>query len=200
MPAAALQLRRPAPSPIPRPMSIAQYMQMPDDGNKYELFTGELIMSPSYFYPHGTVTGTIFAKLQRFLKSKPLGVVGLDTDVVMRPLRTVLRPDICYISNERRAIIRGHIHGAPDLAIEITSPSNWQNDVHFKRVQYERFGIREYWVIDIADQRNRAFQWTLRRGRLEGGLLEADAIRSRVLPGFLLRLKPLWKLAALGAP
>lgn len=121
----------------------------------------------------------------------------IETDVIMPRLGTVLRPDICFISMRRTSIIKGHIYGPPDLAIEVTSPSNWQNDVHFKRISYERFGVREYRVFDIAEGRNRAFQWTLNGGRYWGGLIEADRIRSRVLKGFSLKLKDVWKAASL---
>ncbi|MCK6483792.1 MAG: hypothetical protein HUU22_04925 [Phycisphaerae bacterium] len=64
------------------------------------------------------------------------------------------------------------------------SPDIGRNDVLFKRVQYERFGVREYWVLDIADGRNRAFQWLLRRGEIVGGPLESAMIRSRVVGVF----------------
>jgi Uma2 family endonuclease len=178
-----------------RRITVAEYMAMPDDGHKYELVHGELVMSPSYFFAHGRVAGYIFAKLDAFVSRRRLGVVGIDTDVVFAE-HEVRRPDINFISARRRAIIRGHVYGPPDLAVEVTSPSNWQDDLHDKRDDYERFGVREYWVIDISDGRNRAFQFVLRGRLYHGGLVEGPGIRSHVLKGFALRLTPVWERAA----
>lgn len=185
---------------IGRRLRIADYLELPDDGNKYELFEGELVMSPSYDFSHGRVQMLVASKLKEFAERRGLGLVGIETDTVVPRLGTVLRPDVCFVAKSRRSIIKGHLHGPPDLAVEVTSPSNWQNDVHFKRVQYERFSVREYWVLDIAERRNRAYQWYWQRGRYVGGLLDSDRLRARVPRGFSLRLKDVWKAAAEGAP
>lgn len=175
-------------------MTAAQYMSLPDDGCKYELISGELVLSPSYSHPHGRVAGCLFALLDEFVRRKRLGVVGLDTDVVFGRTE-VRRPDLHFVSARRRSIIREHVHGAPDLVVEITSPSNWQEDIYTKRDDYERFGVREYWVLDIADGRHRAYQWHLRAGLFHGGIVETPELRSRLLKGFSLKLATVWNRA-----
>ena len=74
----------------------------------------------------------------------PLDVVLSDDDV--------LQPDIVFVSNERRSIIRKglNVQGAPDLVVEVLSPSTAQRDRTIKRERYARFGVREYWIADIV--------------------------------------------------
>ncbi len=170
-------------------------MALPDDGNRYELLHGELVMSPSAFFGHGAVTTYVVGKLGEFVRSKKLGAVTVETDIVLGK-HFVLRPDICFVSKRQTDIIRGHIYGAPDLAVEITSPSNWQMDVFAKMHEYERFGIREYWVLDIVDERYKAYQWCLRGKRYQGGLVQGHEIKSRVLKGFKLMLEEVWESAS----
>jgi Uma2 family endonuclease len=176
-------------------MTVADYMSLPDDGCRYELIHGELVMSPSALHPHGRVLMYIAFRLDEFVTRRGLGVVGIETDVVFGE-HEVRRPDVHYISARRQSIIRGHIYGPPDLVVEVTSPENWQADLHDKRDDYERFGVREYWVIDIADGRRRAGLWYLRAGLYHGGFVEGAVLRSRILKGFSLKLGEVWKRAA----
>lgn len=176
-------------------LTTVQYMALPDDGNRYELIHGELVMSPSGLYKHGAVILYVGARLQEFVLTRSLGLVGVETDVIMGK-DLVLRPDINFISKRNASIIRGHIHGPPDLVVEVTSPGNWQMDVFAKRHDYERFGIREYWVIDISQKQYKAYQWNLQGDRYRGGLISEAVIKSRVVKGFKLKLEDIWKAAA----
>lgn len=188
-----------APSPIysrkTGRVTIAQYMRLPDDGRKYEVFDGELVMSPSYNFGHGAAAGYVMSRLLPFVERRSLGVVGQETDVVMEKFISVVRPDICFITKSRVSIIRGHIYGPPDFVIEFTSPANRDYDLHEKRDLYERFGVREYWVFDIAENRDRAYQWTLKHGLFHGGMVRERKIASQVLKGFSLQLNRVWKAA-----
>lgn len=170
-------------------------MAMPDDGNRYELVHGELLMSPSAFCPHNEVMFYVGGKLQDFVRSRKLGRVAGETDVIMGK-DLVLRPDIFFVAKGRESIIRGHLYGPPELVVEITSPGNWQMDTFAKMHEYERFGIREYWALDIVDRRNKAYQWYLRGKRYHGGLVEGRVIKSRVLKGFTLKLEEVWAIAS----
>lgn len=181
-----------------RRSTIAEYMAMPDDGRKHELFEGERVMSPSYNFGHGTAAGFVYTRLYGFVTRRNLGFVGQETDVVMESLDTVLRPDICFIARNRSSIIRGHIYGPPDLVVEFTSPANRERDLYEKRDLYERFGVREYWVFDIAERRDRAYQYVLRKGLFHGGAVTTPVLRCGVLKGLSLKLRDVWKAAAIG--
>lgn len=170
-------------------------MAMPDDGNRYELIDGELMMSPSSFFTHGRVQLYVAHEIETYVRRRKLGRVSLETDLVLDK-DLVLRPDIVFVSKQRESIIRGHIHGAPDLVVEITSPSNWQIDVYGKKHEYEKHGVRECWVLDIVDRRFHGYQWCLRGKQYVGGLVEGHTITSRVLKGFKLDLVEVWNVAS----
>jgi len=178
----------------PHRMTTAEYMAMPDDGRQYELFHGMLVMSPSALQAHGRVVLYVGSEILSFVRPKKLGVVGTETDIVM-PDDTVLRPDIHYISKRSREIIKGHIYGPPELVVEVTSPSNWRTDLLQKRDEYEHFGVREYWLIDILKGHQRAFQWTLRGSLYRGGEIDGTKLRSSVLKGLELNLDEVWEIA-----
>jgi Uma2 family endonuclease len=169
-------------------------MALPDDGKQYELIHGEMVMSPSASYEHSEVLLFVGGRLSEFVRAHSLGRVGIETDVVMGK-DLVLRPDINFISKRQASIVRGHIYGAPDLVVEITSPGNWQMDIFAKMHDYERFGVREYWALDIVDRRFKAYQWHLRGKRYQGGLVATRVIKSRVLKGFVLKLEEVWDVA-----
>lgn len=178
----------------PHRMTTADYMAMPDDGRQYELFHGLLVMSPSALHAHGRVVAYIASVMVPFVRARKLGVVGTETDIVM-PDDTVLRPDVHYISRRNREIIKGHIYGPPELVVEVTSPSNWRTDLLQKHDEYQHFGIREYWLIDILKGQHRAFQWTLRGGSYRGGEITGSKLRCVVLKGLELNLNEVWELA-----
>ena len=101
-------------------------------------------------------------------------------------------PDVCFVAKERQTIVmETRIEGAPDLIIEIVSAVSVDRDWHDKRVEYERIGVREYWVIDPQNQRVRAYQMNA-----EGYVAiaeQAGKIHSQVLQGFWIRPTDLWQ-------
>ena len=81
----------------------------------------------------------------------PFDVVFSNFDIV--------EPDLLYISRERLdgVLTKAHVRGAPDLVVEIGSPSTRRRDETIKRRLYERFGVSEYWVIDPELERSKCF-------------------------------------------
>ncbi len=61
----------------------------------------------------------------------------------------IVQPDLIYVANENRSILRTRIEGVPDLLVEILSKSTGTHDKVRKKALYERFGVREYWIVDI---------------------------------------------------
>ena len=167
-------------------------MTLPDDGNRYELYHGKLERNPRVLAVHGITVAAIGYEVYKHVRSRKAGFAGVGVDVVM-PDDTVLRPDVHFIAARNKEFIRGHIYGPPDLVVEVTSPENWRRDLVDKRAEYERFGIREYWVLDLVDYPNRAFRWSLVGGQYRGGEIGGGAKRSEVLEGFKLNPKRLFE-------
>lgn len=124
---------------------------MPDDGNRYELIEGELIVSRAPSLSHQRILTNLLTLLNVFLKQNQIGEVVPTPGVIFDTYNAVI-PDIVFVSKERLGEIASgtHITGAPDLAIEIISPGAEQarRDRVMKLQTYSKFGVREYWVVD----------------------------------------------------
>lgn len=130
--------------------TVRDYMNLPESEEKrYELIAGELYMVPSPNPFHQKITGNLFRILSDFVEEHDLGLVFIaPLDVVLSD-EDVLQPDVIFISKEREGIIgEQNIQGAPDLVIEVLSPSTAGRDRTIKRARYLRYGVREYWIVD----------------------------------------------------
>jgi Uma2 family endonuclease len=125
------------------------FVNFPDDGKRHEIIDGEHHVTPSPNLKHQAIVGNLFLSMATHLKEHPIGhVFGSPLDVIFSDL-DVVEPDLQYISRERFEILtKQHVRGAPDLVIEILSPSTRRTDEITKRKLYERFGVQEYWVVD----------------------------------------------------
>ena len=125
------------------------FLTFPDDGKRHEIIDGEHYVTPSPDTRHQTVCTALTALLWTYLKQHPIGAVFVAPfDVIFSDL-DVVEPDLLYISRERAAILTAqNVRGAPDLVVEILSPSTRKTDEVTKRKRYEHFGVLEYWVVD----------------------------------------------------
>ena len=129
------------------------YKQTPDD-TRYELLDGELILVPAPRLTHQRISRKILTRLDSFVTENDLGeVFDAPADVVLSDFN-VVQPDILFVSNERSHIMTdANVQGAPDLVIEVLSPSTAQRDRTIKRDLYAQHGVPEYWQAD-EDARN----------------------------------------------
>ena len=128
--------------------TVADYMTTPDD-KRYQLLDGELILVPSPTDRHQTILGTLFFLLYQYNLETGLGHVRMSPLDVYLSEHDLTQPDIIFVSNARASIITtANIKGAPDLVVEILSPSTERYDRGYKRTMYARNGVREYWLVD----------------------------------------------------
>ena len=123
-------------------------LAMPDDGNRYELVEGELLVSPSPKPRHQRIAGNVYTLLRR-LQDAGLGdAYQAPLDVVL-DWHTVLEPDVLFIREERLNIVtERNVSGAPDLVVEVLSESTRDADLGRKLRAYSKHGVGEYWVVD----------------------------------------------------
>lgn len=138
------------------PDKVWTYDDLPNEyeGRKYEIFDGELVVSPSPRVGHQLIAKRLYTLLYEGLEVPRIArVYFAPLDVVLSP-RKVFQPDLLAIRWDRRleAIGDRNITAPPDLAIEILSPSNTAHDRVKKRRFYARNGIREYWIVDPEDK------------------------------------------------
>ena len=124
------------------------YLEINDD-NQYELIGGKLVMVPAPRTIHQIISGEIFGTLRNFVRANNLGIVlSAPVDVVLSTNEKP-QPDILFISKNRLDIItESNIQGAPDLVIEILSPSTANRDRVEKSRMYYKHGVKEYWIVD----------------------------------------------------
>ena len=129
--------------------SYKEYAALPDDGNRYEIVNGVLFMTPSPNGAHQDAVGEIFAYLREHIKQNNLGLVRMAPfDVELSP-GTVVQPDVFVILSEHfDRITDNRILGAPDLVVEVASPSTAIYDRHNKLDAYAHAGVAEYWIVD----------------------------------------------------
>ena len=126
------------------------YAALPDDGQRYEIIDGVLLLMMFAQSPqHQRVVGRISRYLSTYVENADSGEVFIGPlDVELFP-KTVVQPDILVILKTGAAkITPTHIKGVPDLAVEVSSPSTVGHDRSTKQKAYERAGVREYWFVD----------------------------------------------------
>lgn len=119
---------------------------------RHELIDGDLYMAPAPSVAHQTVSKNIALPLEQYVRETSCGrMLYAPLDVVLGEgeQRSVVQPDILFVSNERDGIVtKDEIVGAPDLVIEIVSKSTAKRDTGVKKALYARSGVREYWLVD----------------------------------------------------
>jgi len=156
-----------------------------DDDKRYEIIDGTLIMAPSPTDQHQDWASELHLLLAPFVKNRQIGRLFIAPfDVVLDDENTV-QPDLVFVLSSKAGIIRSRgIFGAPDLLIEIVSPSSVRKDRYEKKALYARFGVREFW---LADPGNHAIEvLTLESGsyKLHCSAEEKGPVNSTVLSGF----------------
>ena len=129
--------------------TYADYAATPDD-ERWELIDGELYrMAAGASTKHQLVTLELAALLRENVRRRTLGWIFIAPyDVILSDTNTV-EPDILFVSAARRSIITERAcEGAPDLVVEVLSPSNSRRDLEVKRELYARFGVPEYLIVD----------------------------------------------------
>jgi Uma2 family endonuclease len=129
-------------------LSVEDYRATPE-GTRYQLVEGELLMAPAPNRFHQDIVWNLSQILGQFLRGHPVGKAYIAPLDVYLGEHDVFQPDVIFVSNGRRHILADDgAHGAPDLVIEVVSPSSAQLDKKRKRGVYARVGVKELWLVD----------------------------------------------------
>jgi Uma2 family endonuclease len=176
-------------------VTAEELARMPDDGYRYDLIGGVLLKMCPASFEHGWLAAQIAALLWNFVRPRRLGiVVGAETGFLLaRDPDHVLGPDVAFVRAERlppRRERRRYLPLAPDLAVEIVSPSDRTRTVIDKVMEYLDYGVRLVWVVYPVRQMVMVWNGD-RTGRLLGEHDELDG--GDVLPGFRVRVGDLFE-------
>ncbi len=164
------------------------YAALLDDGQRYEIVNGVLLMAPSPTGPHQDTVGEVFFHLRTHVKLAGLGLVRLAPfDVELSP-KDVFQPDVFVVLNAHLdRVLEKKVAGAPDLVVEVASPGTAAFDRLTKYDTYARAGVPEYWIVNSD-------RCTVEVLVLEGGKYHSlgifhgqQMVPSRILPGLSVR-------------
>jgi Uma2 family endonuclease len=159
------------------PFTVDDLDRMPEDGRRYELIDGMLIVSPAPAMPHQRVGFFLGMLLE---EACPDDLVVFGTPVNVRfSLRSALEPDVVVARVEDSRGVR--LEQTPLLVAEVLSPDSVLRDLNLKKAAYERFGIPSYWVVDPDLDRPslRAYELDGRSYAEVAHVTGADAFRAR---------------------
>ena len=166
-----------------------RYCEELDDGNRYEIIDGVPYMMAAPFRRHQRILGDIYFRLRTFLQGKTCEVFVAPFDVRLAiygeigdDVINVVQPDIMVYCDESKHDERGG-NDAPDIVIEILSPSSAKNDRNRKFNLYEKACVKEYWIVDGANKTIEIFALENGKFALKELLLTEDTITSSVLEG-----------------
>jgi Uma2 family endonuclease len=145
--------------PHSRPLTRADLADAPDDGHRYELIDGVLIVSPAPTQRHQRAAFLLAMRLELSCTTD-LRVIPAPFDVVLA-VDTVVQPDI--LIGRVAELTDADLPAAPVLAVEVLSPSTRRFDLVLKRSRFESAGVAHYWVVDADEPSITA--WTLADGR-----------------------------------
>jgi Uma2 family endonuclease len=130
-------------------LTYEDYVLLPNDGKRYEILEGELAVTPAPSTKHQIASANIFKLVTRHIDDKGLGtLLYAPVDLILES-NSVLQPDLLFVSKARQNIITDRaVEGAPDLVIEILSPTTSRTDRVTKAQIYARNAVPAYWIVD----------------------------------------------------
>ena len=174
-----------------RPLTYEDLVQIPEDGKRYEVIGGELVVTPAPVKKHQKLSKRLADVLYEQEKAG-LGEMYYARVDVRLSTNGIVQPDLLFIRRERLGIYlpSGLVEGAPDIVVEILSPSPRGVDLVRKAALYAREGVPEYWVADPDAPALTIY--ALREGRYEPVPAEPGTARSPVLPDLVVDLEALF--------
>ncbi|MCL4860177.1 MAG: Uma2 family endonuclease [Caldilineaceae bacterium] len=172
------------------------WVNFPNDGWKYEIIDGVLYVSPPPLIDHQRILIMLVTQMHEHARRRRLGTVLCAPCGVRLPGQPVpVEPDILFVRRERLSILaERYVEGAPDLLVEILSPSNATYDLETKYALYERAGVAEYWVVIPWEKLVRVYALAEGRYRLVGEYGPGQAASSAVLDNFSTAVNNLFEL------
>ena len=174
-------------------VTYADYVALPDDGQRYEILAGELAVTPAPGRRHQEIVGELFSVLHGHVKARGLGQVFVSPFDVILDDTSVVQPDIVYVAVDRLAIVseRG-VEGAPSLAVEVVSPSTRQRDREAKRELYARHGVPHFWIVDPEARSIEAYALPSSAYVVQAQAFGKDVLRAEPFPDLPISAAALW--------
>ncbi|MEG4493204.1 Uma2 family endonuclease [Microcoleus sp. D3_18_C4] len=189
------QLETPAEEKV---WSDAEFMALNRDGHRYEIVNGELIDMGNSGAKHGYVCSILMILLGGYVHIQKLGAMFDSSTAFKMKSGNKRSPDVSFMAKERLQgldeLPDGFLEGAPDLAVEILSPSNTVEEIHNKLVEYFENGARLVWVIHPKEKYVLVYRSSQEPDRLLKSANSLDG--EEIVPGFTLPVAELFQKLA----
>jgi Uma2 family endonuclease len=174
-------------------ITFEEFCYLVKEGQKADLIDGVIYMASPDNTDANYIEDWLIHVLGGYIAWKGLGRL-MHSRVAFRLNQVnAPEPDLGFVSKERLGNIeRGRVEGPPDVAIEIVSPESVDRDYRKKRLQYQEFGVKEYWIVDEVDE---IVTWYRLgpKGKYREVRPRKGVLRSEAIPGFWLRPDWLWQ-------
>ncbi len=174
-----------------RDYTVDDYMKLPESA-PFQLIHGKLTYMPSPKDLHQHISFILGGLFFNFIRKNPIGIFRAAPFDVHFDEKNVFQPDLLFISNERKNILKDWVYGAPDLVVEIISKGTASIDKKQKMETYGKHGVREYWLIDPDKKTLQLFENQGNKMKEVEKLATGQRLVSRVLNGFELDIKDLF--------
>ena len=172
------------PDVLPR-VGYTDLLSMPNDGRRYEIHGGELVVVPAPRLRHQIVTGTIYTLLDAYAATRGGRAVIAPFDIVLDE-HDVVQPDVVFFRAERVHLLDldAETRASPDVVVEVLSPSTAAIDRGRKMRMFARYGVPEYWIVDpvVLEIEIHALDPDTATYRHAHTVAETDTARSVLLP------------------
>ena len=177
-----------------RKLTYADYAAIPPDGQRHEIIDGVEYMSPAPRTLHQRLVGRLYFALQQHAQQHGLGEVFVAPFDVRLDAHTFIQPDLVFVSDARLGIVdEVNCKGAPDLVVEVLSPSTRQLDLTTKRERYAKAGVGDYWLVDGDEAELRVLRLNAAGVYEQIAILgRDDTLEAAVPSGFSLALNELF--------
>jgi Uma2 family endonuclease len=174
-------------------VTFEEFRQFPIDGKRYELVRGEVHVTPAPATRHQAVVQNLSGNLWPFVIKSRLGEVWTAPLDVRLSEDTAFEPDLIFISNARAGIIREEwIAGAPDLVVEVSSPSTAAYDRATKLLIYAEAGVPNVWFLDPQIKTAEVLKLQGKKYFVDAILAGDQVLTSDLFPGWQLPLRDLF--------
>ncbi|MHA2245149.1 MAG: Uma2 family endonuclease [Candidatus Hodarchaeales archaeon] len=176
--------------------AVQKFPEWPE-GPLLEIIQGELFLTPSPSIEHQRISINLELSLIPFVRTKDLGeVLHAPIDVILSEEDVVI-PDMIFISKDNSDVtIERKIFGVPDLIIEILSPANQKRDLQEKRILYEKYCVKEYWIVNPKEKMLEIFVFGQKSKKFDNirKFKEGDMITSTIIKGFHIPVKTIFSV------
>ncbi len=165
----------------------------PEDGNRYEVIDGQLFVTPPPLIRHQKGAGALYRHLAPHVHSRNLGEIFYAPVALVLDDENGIEPDLVFVSRERLGIITDRaIEGAPDLVVEVLSPSTQARDRGIKMRRYAATGIPHYWILDPVARALEEYRLGEQGYELTGTSGPGSVFRPQRFPGLEIPIDDLW--------